>query len=231
MTSIRLALLLLVTSLGPSLSACGGKMPETRYYQLAAPPAAKPAAKPAARVAAAPAERGERDDRTAERAAEPVLVIEPLSADDAYQDERIVYRTSPYRLDYYQYHRWSASPGVLIAGYLEQALQQSGHFRAVVREHDEGASVILTGRVVAIEEVDESRTRWLGRVAIELTLKDAKTGAVLWTEELAETEPLSAQNPEGLARALSSAMSRITARAVPEIAEHSRRAATRSANR
>jgi ABC-type uncharacterized transport system auxiliary subunit len=160
-----------------------------------------------------------------------VLVIEPLSADDAYQDERIVYRTSPYRLDYYQYHRWSAAPGVLIAGYLEQALQQSGHFRAVVREHDGGASAILTGRVVAIEEVDESRTRWLGRVAIELTLKDARTGDVLWTEELAETEPLSAQSPEGLARALSAAMARISARAVPEIAEHARRAATRSAIR
>lgn len=226
-TPLRLASLLFVSSLGPSLAACGGKMPETRYYQLAAPPAAKPAVA----VAAAPAERGDRDDRTAERIAEPVLVIEPLSADDAYQDERIVYRTSPYRLDYYQYHRWSASPGVLIAGYLEQALQGSGHFRAVVREHDEGATAILTGRVVAIEEVDESRTRWLGRVAIELTLKDAKTGAVLWTDELAETEPLPAQNPEGLARALSSAMSRITARAVPEIAEHARRAATRSANR
>lgn len=183
-----------------ALAACAGKVPETRYYQLAAP-AAGPA----------PAATGEL-----------VIAVEPLSADDAYQDERIVYRTSPYRLDYYHYHRWSAAPGVLIAGYLEQALERSGRFRAVVRERGGDADVVLGGRVIAIEEVDESRARWIGRIALELTLEDARTGEVLWTGELAETEPLAAQSPEGLARALSAALGRIAARAIPEIAARAR---------
>jgi uncharacterized lipoprotein YmbA len=188
-------------------AACGGKIPETRYYQLAAPAAAQ-APEPAGAAGAG--------------SGGLVLVLEPLSADDAYQDERIVYRTSPYRIDYYQYHHWSASPGILIADYLEQALQRSGRFRAVVRELVDGAAAVLGGRVIAIEEVDESRTRWLGRVVVELTLKDAQGGAVLWTRELAETEPLTVQSPEGLARALSVAMSRIAAHAIPEIVAHAR---------
>ncbi len=193
-----------------ALAACSGKVPETRYYQLAAPAAAAP-------DATGGGGRGEL-----------VISVEPLAADDAYQDERIVYRTSPYRLDYYHYHRWSAAPGVLIAGYLEQALERSGRFRAVVRERTGSADVVLGGRVIAIEEVDESRTRWLGRITVELTLEDAKTGEVLWTGELAETEPLAAQSPEGLARALSAAMGRIAARVIPEVDTHARRATGRS---
>jgi cholesterol transport system auxiliary component len=192
-------------------AACSGKLPPTRYYQLASP-AASPAAPPAAPAA--------------DPSGDLVLVLEPLSADDAYTDERIVYRTSPYRLDYYQYHRWSAPPGVMITSYLEDALERSGRFRAVLRDFHDGAPAVLGGRVVAIEEVDESRTRWLGRVIVELTLKDARTNAVLWSAQLAETEPLTAQNPEGLARALSIAMARIAERAIPAIAEHAQRAVT-----
>ncbi len=180
--------------------AWGGKVPQTRYYQLAAPAPAP---------ALAPADRAPRDGL--------VIAVEPLSADDAYQDERIVYRTGPYRLDYYEYHRWSAAPGVLVAGYLERALERTGRFRAVVRELSPDADVVLGGRVVAIEEVDESPTRWIGRIAVELRLEDARTGAVLWVRELAETEPLAVQSPEGLARALSAAMARIAARAISEI--------------
>jgi uncharacterized lipoprotein YmbA len=188
------------------LAACAGKVPETRYYQLAAPPAA-------------PGAQGTG----------LVLALEPLAVDDAYQDERIVYRTNPYRLDYYNYHRWSAPPGTLIADYLEQALERSGKFRAVVREAEGNVPAVLGGRVLAIEEVDESPGRWLGRITVELTLKDAQTGAVLWTEQLAETEPLPAQNPEGLARALSAALGRIAKRAIPAIAEHAQQAAAAAA--
>jgi cholesterol transport system auxiliary component len=190
--------------LAASLAACAGKVPETRYYQLAA---AAPAPAPGA------------------RGSDLVLALEPLAVDDAYQDERIVYRSSPYRLDYYNYHRWSAPPGTLIADYLEQALERSGKFRAVVREADDSAPAVLGGRVLAIEEVDESPTRWLGRITVELTLKDAQTGAVLWTDQIAETEPLPAQSPEGLARALSAALDRIARRVIPAIAEHTQQAA------
>jgi ABC-type uncharacterized transport system auxiliary subunit len=177
------------------LSACSGKIPETRYYQLAAPTAR--------------AEPGNL-----------VLVLEPLSTEAAYDDERIVYRTTPYRLDYYQYHRWSAAPGVLVGNYLEQALERTGKFREVLRELVEGAPVVLGGRVVAIEEVDTSKSKWVGRIVIELALRDAKTSATVWSQQFEETEPLPAQTPEGLARALSAAMGRIVQRAAPAIAQH-----------
>ena len=176
-----------------ALAACGSKTPDTRFYQLAAPQQRAPAA------------------------GDITLVVEPLTTDPAYDDERIVYRSNPYRLDYYHYHRWSAAPGLMIGNYLEAALERSGRFGAVKRELSEDAPVVLGGRVVAIEEVDRSRTQWEGRLVIELTLTDVKTDRVLWSDQFEETEPLRVQSPEGLARALSVAMNRIVAKAAPVI--------------
>jgi uncharacterized lipoprotein YmbA len=175
-------------------AACGGKLPETRYYQLAAPQAAV-------------------------QGGQTLLVLDALETDAAYDDERIVYRTTPYRLDYYQYHRWSASPGVMVGNFLEQALERSGKFRSVVRQPTEDAPVVLGGRVVAIEEVDSSPKHWVGRIVIELALTDAKTSAPLWSQQFEETEPLTEQTPEGLAQALSKAMTRIASRAAPAISD------------
>ncbi len=182
------------------LAACGGKLPETRFYQLAAP---------------AP--------HTA--AGDVSLVLEPLTTDGAYDDERIVYRTSPYRLDYYQYHRWSSAPGTMIGNYLEQAL--GGHFHTVAHELTADASVILAGRVIAIEEVDRTPFAWSGRLSLELTLTDAKTNKTLWTQQFDETEPMTVQSPEGLARALTTAMNRIVTKIVPIVSELAARSAQR----
>ncbi len=176
------------------LSACGGTATQTRYYQLATPSAAEPSASNGS-----------------------VIAVEPLVADGAYDDERIVYRVDPVRLDYYQYHRWSTTPGAMVSSYLQQALSRSGRFRAVVRDAAADTAAVLGGRVVAIEEVDASKSRWLGHVSIELTLTDPKTGEILWSHPFDEREPLAAQTPEGLARALGVAMARIVAEAVPMV--------------
>jgi ABC-type uncharacterized transport system auxiliary subunit len=175
-------------------AACANKVTETRYYQLHAP-------------------------ATSAKPAGATLVVEQLVTDTAYDDERIVYRTNPYRLDYYQYHRWSAAPGVLIGNFLEQAFEKSGKFKSVVREANEATPVSLGGRVVAIEEIDQTKTRWLGRIVLELALTDTRTGEVIWSEQFEETEVMPTQRPEGLAVALSTAMTRIVKRAAPTIAE------------
>ena len=90
---------------------------------------------------------------------------------------------------------------------------------------------MLGGRVIAIEEVDRGHDRWLGRVVVELSLSDSVTRQVLWTEHFEETEPLVTQSPEGLARALSTAMQRIAHRAVPAVADLADQRVIRAATR
>ena len=109
---------------------------------------------------------------------------------------------------------------MLVGGYLEKALSRTGNFKAVLREQTADTSLVLGGRINAIEEVDRDPKHWVGRISLELTLTDPKTGDVVWAQPFEETEPLPVQNPEGLARAISIALDRIAQRAAPQIAEH-----------
>lgn len=178
------------------LTACGGKPPPpTRYYQLALPAKTE---QPAQDLGA--------------------LVIEPFNAEGAYDDERMVYRSSPYRLDYYDYHRWGAPPGQLVASYLEQVLRKSGKFKSVAADSGEDNALTLTGRVLALEEVDTSKTTWTGRIALELSARDP-SGKVVWTQHFDESVAMPVQSPEGLAAAISSAMQRIAGRIAPQLGE------------
>ncbi len=174
--------------------ACGRTLPETHHYDLSEPPA-----------------RATGSDVG-------VLTIEELTAEAAYDDDRIIYRTSPVRLDYYEYHRWSSPPAELVSDYLRRAYSGSGGFCLVVGDHLPQTSVILGGRLIAFEEVDVTKTRWVGRVELELYLTDARTRDVLWRRRITEQQPLDSRDPEGLARALSKAMARIVARTAPELA-------------
>jgi ABC-type uncharacterized transport system auxiliary subunit len=184
--------------------ACGSKMPDTRFYQLAAPTAPP-------------------------RSGDLVIALDAFDTDAGYDDERMVYRSTPYRLDYYQYHRWSAAPGTIVGNFLEQALERSGEFRQVLREASDRSPVVVRGRVLAMEEVDASPKRWLGRIVLELRLTDVRTGEALWSEQFEEAEPLRVQTPEGLAEAISIAMARIAKRATPAIANHTRKHAETAA--
>jgi len=154
---IRIATIALAILLLPVV-ACGGRATPTRYYHLSSSTAAG-------------------------SGGNVVVVLESLVTDAAYDDERIVYRSSPYRLDYYDYHRWSAAPGVLVSNYLEEALEKGGHVGAVHRDLTTDADVVLTGRVAAIEEIDVTKQQWEGHIVLELVVTDARTGDTLWSKQ------------------------------------------------
>jgi ABC-type uncharacterized transport system auxiliary subunit len=147
-----------------------------------------------------------------------VLTIEELSADAAYGDERIVYRPSNYRLEYYNYHLWSTPPPVQLSDYLRQAYTATGLFARVTRQMMPETTVLLNGRVTALEEVDASERDWYGRVRLELELTDPRTGDVLWSRTFEERERLERRHPAGLAKALSIALLRVVQASAPAIA-------------
>jgi ABC-type uncharacterized transport system auxiliary subunit len=181
------------------VSSCGGAPPATRYYTLASRGERGPASKPGA----------------------PLAVV-ALAVDSAYDTDRIVYRLSPYRLDYYNYHRWSAHPGRLVADYLRRAYARTGLFREVVAEPSWADALVLSGRIIAIEEIDESPERCQAHVFLQLSLRDLRGGTTVWSAGYERTQALSARNPEGLARALSEILARIVAESAPLIAAQAR---------
>ncbi len=159
-------------------TACGGPPPQVRYYQLA--PQVEKAAD----------------------AAPWTLGVEYLSADSAYEDARMVYRESPYRLDYYHYHRWTSAPALMVSDVLRRALQSSGAFMRVEAGYSSRADVLLRGRLVALEEVDAGG-RWTARLVLDLHAVDVATNATIWSGVLEREREMGSRSAEGLARAIS----------------------------
>lgn len=181
--------------------------PDIRYYQIEVDEAAM---------------------RRAEGAGTAVFAVEAMIGDSAYEDQRIVYRTSPHRLDYYHYHRWTAPPGVMVSDFLRDAYEQTGYFRSVVSGFSPDAAVFLSGRVIAFEEVDVARKQWVARVKMNLFVRDAMTGEVLWSRTLEEVEPVVELTPEGVAAAMSTAVTRVVTGTAPEFARLAEEASERA---
>lgn len=152
------------------------------------------------------------------------LAVASFAADLAYDDQRIVYRSSDERFDYYHFHRWSSAPGEMASVVLREALRQSGRFANVVGGLDPRADVVLSGRVVALEEVDVSKDEWQVRVELELTLRGTVTGDVLWNQLVEQTEPVSERTPEGVAKSAGQALTRIAVRVLPAVTAAASRA-------
>ena len=178
------------------LAGCLPAVPPVQYYRLALQ------------------EELPRGESTGE-----VLAVEVMEVDAVYDDPRIVYRESEYELDYYHYHQWSAQPGTAIADFLQAALAQTGRFSAVLRDPSPETTLLLGGRLQALEEVDRSKDRWVGHLALELRLREPRTGEILWTRRFDIEEPLVERSPKGLARAASSMLARVVVEAAPRIAE------------
>lgn len=162
----------------------GRSMPQIRYYTLTlAPP----------------------------RASLPAPVtIGLFTADQPYATERLAYRSSPYRLDYYSYHRWAADPRQLIAAATRDYIE-----RAVAGSAAPGATPLLvSGHIRRIEEVDEP-DGWHGDLVLDI--KVHRGGAVVLERSFSESEPAEARNPEAVAAALSRALERTLNRLIEDL--------------
>ncbi len=160
-----------------------------------------------------------------------ILSVETLVGDAAFEDQRIVYRKSPHRLDYYYYHRWTAPPGVMVSDFLREAYEESGYFKTVVSGFSPEAPVFLNGRVIAFEEVDIDKREWIARIKLDLHLRSAESGDIVWSRTITEEEPVEELHPEGLAAALSRAVTRIVVDTAPEFAAIGARIAERQTRR
>lgn len=184
-----------LTALALALPGCGGAAPpRTHYYELVSPAVSRQASPG------------------------PALAVERFEVSGAYDDDRIVYRTSDVELQYYNYHRWGTPPGEMVADYLRRAYRASGRFREVTSEVGRETDVVLSGRVGAIEEIDRSAENWVGHIELQLWVRDAQSGTLLWSRDISLEQPMQQRSPAGLARALGRALGRAAGGTAPAIA-------------
>jgi len=168
------------------LSGCAVKVPQNHYYTLRADLPAPPP--PASSLPVS------------------LAVARFTAASRALAQERLVYRTAPHRVDFYEYHRWTDPPPDLVTRILIDRLTASGLFRSVTRvQTGEASDFILGGRVESLEEIDSGQDVSV-RVAITAELTDAKARAIVWTARGVKEAPVRDRSVDGVVQALNEAL-------------------------
>jgi ABC-type uncharacterized transport system auxiliary subunit len=174
---ITLALLVLAVGLA---AGCGAARP-SKYYQLTVPGDLAPAANP-----------------------NPVpitLLIGRLTGPALYRADQIVYSSGGESMGTYEYQRWSEPPTEMIAEVILRQFRASGHYRGVYTlRSDIRGEFLLHGRLYDFKEV--SGAPIVGRVTMELELRNIKTGTSVWTHFYTRDEPAAGKDVAAVVAAL-----------------------------
>ena len=145
------------------------------------------------------------------------LVVRPIGARDPYEQERIVYRSSAYAFDLYNYHRWASLPGEQVTAWTRRYLRGSGLFAQVFPSSDSSADFVLDGTVQQFEEIDREKT-WEAAISIDFWLVRSGERTPVWFQSYSATQPAAKRNPEAIAEAMSRGLENILGRLVADLA-------------
>jgi len=134
-------------------------------------------------------------------------------------DGRIVYRTSPEEIGFYEYHRWAMDPRHAITQYLEDGLRAQSLFKSVAtQERGAEAAYLMSGNIERLEEVDEGReVRAVCTIAAQLL--DNRTRSVIWSHTASESVLVEKRDMRGMGSSLSAAAQTAADRLLQSMAE------------
>ncbi|MGB8952869.1 MAG: ABC-type transport auxiliary lipoprotein family protein [Candidatus Aminicenantales bacterium] len=122
-----------------------------------------------------------------------ILFIEPVAVDNFYDDFRIIYRISPFELNYYSYNFWAEKPARLIRNSIYDFFSRNKIFKKVTLVlSEENPDLVFKSKIFIIEEVD-ARESWFARLSMEIELKDYSSGRILVTHRFDRKEKLPAK--------------------------------------
>ena len=173
--------LLAMLALTASLAAgCGATRP-SKYYQLTVPGSLTPAPNP--------------------NAVPITLLIGRVTGPDIYRENQIVYSSGGESMGLYDYHRWVEPPTEMSQEVLLRQLRETSHYRGVYTlRSDIHGDYLLHGRLYDFKEVDGSSL--VGRVTLELELRDIKSHTVVWTHFYTHDEPVNGKQVGDVVAAL-----------------------------
>lgn len=134
------------------------------------------------------------EESPSEKTINKTIMVEMVKADDLYDDFRVVYRISPFQINYYSYAFWADKPAKLVGDSLSHYLLKKQIFRKVIRDISEGTpDIILKSKIHFIEEIDSPET-WYARLSMEIEIFDVESNERLYFHQFDRREPLYAKN-------------------------------------
>ncbi|MFN8009423.1 MAG: ABC-type transport auxiliary lipoprotein family protein [Terriglobia bacterium] len=129
------------------------------------------------------------------------LLLGPITSSDLYRGDRIVYSSSGRTMGTYEYQRWVGPPTEMIQDVLSRELRSSGLYRTVYSwSSNAHGDYRLLGKLYDFKEV--SGNTLVGRVTLELELRETKTGSTVWTHHYTHDEPVNGKDVPAVVEAL-----------------------------
>ena len=162
---------------------------------------------------------------------EDTLRVEQFAVAQAFNTTAMVYRTSPYTAENYNYSRWRVNPGYMVTDYLARDLRESHLFKAVLPgDSASKARFSLEGGVQEIQELDQGAV-WQASLALSVTLLDNTesdlTKRVLFQKSYQAAEVMTEKTPAGLAQAMSRAMAQLSPRIITDVYQAARKVSSK----
>jgi ABC-type uncharacterized transport system auxiliary subunit len=193
------ACLLTALTAGVCLLIACGEVPRKRYYTLSYVPRAT-------------------TDRHREGAYPFTIRIREFSIEDAYARPQIVYRRSPFELEYYYYRVWAVKPARMITDLIHSHLSSSGLVSSIIRRYDEGSvpDYELGGMVEAIEEYD-SEEIWFAHLALSFRLTRLSDGRVVYSRRFDHRKRVFENKPEYVIKEISAILEYILSQVMRDL--------------
>jgi ABC-type uncharacterized transport system auxiliary subunit len=179
------------------LLGCFGRMIETTYYQLDYVPTPK--------------------EMLNETSYPYTVRVKDFDVAEAYRRNNIVYRQSPFKLQFYNYDLWVVKPEYLVSDMLFRHLTVAKIFSEVRRSIDiDEPDYTISGTIRALEEYD-NQDEWYAHLAMNMHLLDNKTKRILWSREWDYRKKVSNVEPIYVVRGLSELLEHINNEAIADI--------------
>jgi len=157
-------------------------------------------------------------ERVSDSAYQCVVRLRDFNIEEAYDRPEIVYRQSPFQLQYDYYRSWAVKPSRMVTDLVYKHLLTANLVSGVVRRYDEGPkpNYELSGMIEAIDEYD-SQELWFAHIALRMTLSRISDGSVLFEKRFDLRKRVYEHKPENVIRELSSLLELIMTQAVRDM--------------
>jgi uncharacterized lipoprotein YmbA len=147
-----------------------------------------------------------------------IVRLREFNIEEAYNRPEIVYRQSPFQLQYDYYRAWAVKPARMVTDLVYKHLVTAGLVSNVVRRYDEGPrpEYELSGTIEALDEYD-SKELWFAHMALRMSLTKISDGNTLFTKRFDLRKRVFEHKPENVIRELSSLLEYIMIQAVRDM--------------
>jgi len=148
-----------------------------------------------------------------------VLRIEDIHSNEVYWTQRMAFRSSPYRVEYFTFRQWARRPGEMVQNAILLYYRNRNIFRKVLAEYSSiEPDIDLKASIYSMEMV-KGENQWYVSFAMDLEFIDHRKEQVILTHSFSRKEPVRARKPVLLAGKISKILEEELARAAEKLSE------------